>query len=207
MFRYFFPLSLCTPKTLYTHFVHLYSRQPYCQRLTPTPKHFPRTDSASGTRLSRSAAVSATAHGSARRQNDAAAHVGDVVRQEQAAAGVLVQCAEEPHRRAVPFHQHMGAASVRRTGRGADCGARFWADSARYGVGEGHHYEGMRLRILFMWERESDCLRNGFIHMQDGRTNSEGEDITELTRESWEVSSEYAIQVRSYQSPSTDLSY
>lgn len=50
----------------------------------------PRTDSATGSRLCRSAAVSAAAHGPTDRQNDAAADVGDVVRQEQAATGVLV---------------------------------------------------------------------------------------------------------------------
>lgn len=101
-----------------------------------------RANSATGARLPGSAAVPAAADGPSDWQIDAAADVGDVVRQEQAAAGVLVQCAEEPHRRAVPLHQHVGAAFVRRTGRGANRRPRIRADPARHRVGEGRHHEG-----------------------------------------------------------------
>lgn len=103
-----------------------------------------RIDTAPSTRVPRPAAVSAAEDGEAVREDGAAAVVRHVLRQEQVEAGVLVQHTEEPHRRTVPFPEHLGPALVRRTGRGANQAARIRAHPARHRLGQRQHKQSKR---------------------------------------------------------------
>lgn len=109
-----------------------------------------RIDSAASTCVRRSTVIFAPTHGQTKWQIHAVAQLRDVVRQKQAAARVLVQHTEKPHRRTVPLPQHMGATAVRRTGRERHQGTRLRAHPTRYRMDQGWTEQGSKLLIAFI---------------------------------------------------------
>lgn len=77
-----------------------------------------RADPATGTFLRRSAPVSAPTDGKAVGQAHPAVDSSDVVREEEDATGVLVQCAKEQGWWTIQVHPSLGATLVRRIERG-----------------------------------------------------------------------------------------